>query len=236
MIKKKKKIPESNKNNKSGSKAQNDTDNRNVDDFIFAWGNPRLVVFYQKLVIYTLIPVIIAMSILLIVLSTKVNEVTPLPIYIDREAGTARCVDYKVVDALGKERSPAEIKGFIEQFLLDFYTFNKFTIKSNLQKALVNCHQLVKDRAKELLKESKRIENLGSGRQGICEIGSILIMETKPDIKVQVMFSAKLLDGLGQLYSLINKRAVFRLKTIERNRAHAYGLYIIEYRETKEKI
>ena len=201
------------------------------DDWIRATGNMTFVNTMLKYTVLVLGIVLIFVSSLLITMVKKVNHITPLPIFIDRASGEARCVDYKVIDAQGEKRVPAEINDFVYNFLTDLYTFNKFTIKSNLENALLKTAKDAAGQVKAAIDLPKRADYLSRNVQGICEVNSISIISTTPDIKVQSIFTKKILSPEGDVLSRQKYIAVLRLKPIIRQKGNAHGLIVVEYRE-----
>ncbi|HUT43092.1 MAG TPA: VirB8/TrbF family protein [Desulfobacterales bacterium] len=180
--------------------------------------------------------VIIAESLFLLTLLGKVSEVKPMPIFVDREAGTARVVDFSVIDAEGQKRVDSEIHDFVKDYVSNIYTFTKFTIESNLRRVLDQTSDEAQNMVKNVIYSSKRSESLTGGYQGICDINSISILEASSTIiRVQVVFIRKLISSQNEVSNQSKAVAAITLKVVLRQKNNAHGLYVVEYRESEIK-
>jgi len=175
--------------------------------------------------------IIIVMGIYSYLLTLKIDEIKPLPIFINRETGEAKPVDFDFIDAKGETRCVAEIDDFITGFLTDMYTFNRLTVKSNLMGALSKASKEAAVDIKNTLIVSKRYDMINRNLQGMVSIKNISIIQKLPDLKVQVFFNKRLLSMAGRLESDKNYISIIRIKPVVRKRGNAHGLLIVEYRE-----
>ena len=209
---------------------------KNGDDYIRSLGHSLFLVNMLKGVILILATVIIAESLFLLTLLGKVSEVKPMPIFVDREAGTARVVDFSVIDAEGQKRVDSEIHDFVRDYVSNIYTFTKFTIESNLRRVLDQTSDEAQNMVKNVIYSSKRSESLTGGYQGICDINSISILEASSTIiRVQVVFIRKLISSQNELSNQSKAVAAITLKVVLRQKNNAHGLYVVEYRESEIK-
>lgn len=221
--------------NKKGKKDVKEK-KKNGDDYIRSLGHSLFLVNMLKGVILILATVIIAESLFLLTLLGKVSEVKPMPIFVDREAGTARVVDFSVIDAEGQKRVDSEIHDFVRDYVSNIYTFTKFTIESNLRRVLDQTSDEAQNMVKNVIYSSKRSESLTGGYQGICDINSISILEASSTIiRVQVVFIRKLISSQNELSNQSKAVAAITLKVVLRQKNNAHGLYVVEYRESEIK-
>jgi hypothetical protein len=209
---------------------------KNGDDYIRSLGHSLFLVNMLKGVILVLATVIITESLFLLTLLGKVSEVKPMPIFVDREAGTARVVDFSVIDAEGQKRVDSEIHDFVRDYVSNIYTFTKFTIESNLRRVLDQTSDEAQNMVKNVIYSSKRSESLTGGYQGICDINSISILEASSTIiRVQVVFIRKLISSQNEVSNQSKAVAAITLKVVLRQKNNAHGLYVVEYRESEIK-
>jgi hypothetical protein len=221
--------------NKKGKKDVKEK-KKNGDDYIRSLGHSLFLVNMLKGVILVLATVIIAESLFLLTLLGKVSEVKPMPIFVDREAGTARVVDFSVIDAEGQKRVDSEIHDFVRDYVSNIYTFTKFTIESNLRRVLDQTSDEAQNMVKNVIYSSKRSESLTGGYQGICDINSISILEASSTIiRVQVVFIRKLISSQNEVSNQSKAVAAITLKVVLRQKNNAHGLYVVEYRESEIK-
>lgn len=206
---------------------------RNIDQFIYAYGNSNIINFFLSSITILQMFVIICMGFVIINLTKKVNEQKVLPVFIDRISGSARPIDFDVIDASGKQREESEINDFCSDFISNLYTFNRLTVGSNLKKVLEVSNKNTVNSIRQYLQNSKRAEYINSDNQGIVNIKSIVILESNPTIVVQVFFERLILYHDGEIQEKYSKVSIIKLKTVLRSRGNAHGLYVIEYRETK---
>jgi hypothetical protein len=205
---------------------------KDADNFILAWGNTLIITNYLKIMVVILFVLLIFESFVIIKLASQVVEEKPLPIFIDRIAGDAKPVDYTAIDARGEKRHDAEVAKFCKNFIGDLYTYNKYTVVSNLKSVKKVCTDGVYRIINDLLIEHKRYDKVNEGIQGIVDVKSVVILKSLPDLKVQVFFVVKEKATINK--PDVSHIAIFRIKTIIRNRKNAHGLYVIEYRDTVE--
>jgi len=204
-----------------------------TDDYIRSIGQPLFLVNMLKGIVVILALAVVSLSVMLFTLMGKVSEVKPLPIFVDRDAGTARPVDFSVIDATGNRRSEPEIHDFSRDYIENIYTFTKQTVESNLSRVLDKSSPEAQNQVKNVIFESRRNESLAGGRQGLCDIRSIVVLnDTSTLIRVQVDFIAKEIGNQRDAKREFRKIATVSLKTVLRQRNNAHGLYVVEYRET----
>lgn len=216
------------------AKAENQKGKKsNTDDYVRSIGHSLFMVNLLKGVLIILALVLVAESFLVVSLLGKVSEVKPLPIFIDREAGTARPVDFSVIDATGAKREDAEIHDFVRDYIGNIYTFTSHTVESNLRRVLDQSSEEARNAVKNIIYQAKRNENLTSGYQGTCKFKSISIIEATPTlIRSQAVFDERIFGvGADSLRSR-RKIATIAMKTVIRQRDNAHGLYVVEYRES----
>src|SRR5512140_2115044 len=104
-----------------------------TDDFIRASGNLAYVNTWLKLISLALLLISLVLGAALTVKIIDGRAEHVVPIVINQATGDAIPVDYRVVDAAGEERSPIEVRKFCEDFLAEAYTYNRFTVKTQLE-------------------------------------------------------------------------------------------------------
>jgi hypothetical protein len=155
-----------------------------------------------------------------------------VPIVINQATGDALAVDYRVVDAAGEERSPFEVRKFCEDFLAEAYTYNRYTVKTKLESLARWTVPEALTQVREALNLSRRAELIGRNAQGLAELTSFLITETKPVLKVQAYFHTKAYGSSDEIIEEGNFLAVFVIKPIKRSTRNPHGLIVIEYRQS----
>ncbi len=202
-----------------------------MSDYIYE-KNARIVInlAYRFIIIIELI-IIIMLSIYNYILTGKINEVKPLPIFINKETGSARVVDFKFIDAEGETRSNAEINDFVTGFISDLYTYNRLTVKTNLINAISKTSEEAAADIKNTLLVSKRYDHINRNIQGLVSVKSISILEKLPDLKIQVFFRKRLISSGGDQGEKSDHFAILQIKPVVRKRGNAHGLMIVEYRE-----
>ncbi|HNX97814.1 MAG TPA: VirB8/TrbF family protein, partial [Candidatus Aminicenantes bacterium] len=151
------------------------------------------------------------------------------------EAGTARPVDFSVIDAEGSKRVDAEINDFARDYVTNIYTFTRYTVETNLRRVLDLTADEARNQVQDCVIRSKRNEALSSGYQGVCDIKSISILDAgQTSTRVQVVFVAKQI-GFQAMDSSRKAVATITMKTVLRQRNNAHGLYVVEYRESDIK-
>lgn len=155
-----------------------------------------------------------------------------MPIVINQATGDAITVDYQVVDAAGEERSPVEVRKFCEDFLTESYTYNRYTVKTKLESIARWTAPESLNQVREALNLSHRAELIGRNAQGLAELSSFLITETKPLLKVQAYFHAKAVSPTDELLEEGDFLAVLGIKAVKRSSRNPHGLIVIEYRQS----
>ncbi len=211
-----------------------------MSDYIYE-KNARIVInFAYRFIIIVELLIIILLSFYSYKLTGKINEVRPLPVFINKETGSAKAVDFNFIDAKGETRSNAEINDFITGFISDLYTYNRLTVKTNLINAISKTSTEAAADIKNTLLISKRYDHINRNIQGLVTVKSISILEKLPDLKIQVFFRKKLISMDGDLENVSDHFAILRIKPVIRKKGNAHGLLIVEYRENiflnKEKL
>ncbi len=202
-----------------------------MSDYIYE-KNARIVInFAYRFIIVIELIIIVMLSIYNFILSGKINEVKPLPIFINKETGSAKAVDFRFIDAEGETRSNAEINDFVTGFISDLYTYNRLTIKTNLINAISKTSEEAAADIKNTLLVSKRYDHINRNIQGLVSVKSISILEKLPDLKIQVFFRKDLISKGGDHEERSDHFAILRIKPVVRKRGNAHGLVIVEYRE-----
>ncbi len=202
-----------------------------MSDYIYE-KNARIVInAAYKFIIVVELFIIILLSAHSFKLSGKINEVKPLPIFINKETGSAKAVDFDFIDAKGETRSNAEINDFVTGFISDLYTYNRLTVKTNLINAISKTSEEAAADIKNTLIISKRYDYINRNMQGLVKILSISILEKLPDLKIQVFFRKRLISSDGDSGGNSDYFAILRIKPVIRKKGNAHGLLIVEYRE-----
>ena len=205
---------------------------KGTDDFIRSTGNMAFVNTILKYAVLVLGLVAVSECVALILISREAGKVRTVPIFVDRMSGDAKPVDFSVVDAQGAERVPAEVQAYTMALLNYEYVFNKFTVKSNLEKVLALSTPEAGGQLKNAMDMPGRADALTKGRQGMVEIVSYVCHETKPNIRVQAIFRKKEISPDDE--TVIDKRcmAFVKYKPVPRTVENPHGLVVIEYNET----
>jgi hypothetical protein len=203
-----------------------------TDDFIRSSGNLAYVNAWLKLIalVLTLICLMLGASLLVKIIDGRAEHV--VPIVINQATGDAITVDYQVIDAAGEERSPFEVRKFCEDFLAEAYTYNRFTVKTKLESIARWTAPEALTQVREALNLSHRAELIGRNAQGLAEITSFLITETKPLLKAQVYFHSKVFSPADEIIEEGNFLAVLLIKPVKRSARSPHGLIVIEYRQS----
>ena len=203
------------------------------DDWIRSVGNMTFVNTFLKYSLIVVLLVVVAEAIVIFNLALKVNEVKVMPIFIDRESGSARPVDFDVIDAAGERRPIVEIHDFCINYINNLHYFNIHTIETNLKRAFRVTASAAQNDLKNALMLSDRYDQSRSNMQGICDIKSFTILESKPNLKVEVVFKKKIVTAGGEIFKKTKHKAIMKLKTVKRMKGNAHGFYVNEYRENK---
>jgi hypothetical protein len=164
--------------------------------------------------------------------SKRLSDIKPLVVYVDRDTGITEVREFAVVDARNEQRSENEIWIFVNDFVKNLYDYTHYSQLRNLENAYVLCSQTVKQKIKNYFIRDGRPDRVKSEVIGLCEVESVFIMDTLPDLRVRVVFAKKVIRPGGAV--LLHKKieAVLRVKTVVRDRDNNHGLYITDYRET----
>jgi len=203
-----------------------------TDDFIRSSGNLAYVNTWLKLISVVLLLLCLILGAALVVKIIDGRSEHIVPIVINQATGDAITVDYQVVDAAGEERSPVEVRKFCEDFLTESYTYNRYTVKTNLESIARWTAPESLSQVREALNLSHRAELIGRNAQGLAELSSFLITETKPLLKVQAYFHAKAVSPTDELLEEGDFLAVLGIKAVKRSSRNPHGLIVIEYRQS----
>lgn len=207
---------------------------RGTSDYITAWGNHRLVNDVLKVMLLACIFVIVVLAGTVSYLAVKTSEQKPLPVFIDPYNGWAKPQKWEIVDASGDQRIANEIRRFSQDFIETLYTYNKFTVESNLRKVIELCDPEVKIIIRRYVESSDLPETVSRGGQGLCKVQTVIIQQNLPDLRVQIFFSKEIHRGEIVDVDKSNYVAMMRIKTILRTFDNPHGLQIVEYRETED--
>ncbi|NLT68055.1 MAG: hypothetical protein GXX84_15740 [Acidobacteria bacterium] len=203
-----------------------------TDDFIRSSGNLAYVNTWLKLISVVLLLLCLILGAALVVKIIDGRSEHIVPIVINQATGDAITVDYQVVDAAGEERSPVEVRKFCEDFLTESYTYNRYTVKTKLESIARWTAPESLNQVREALNLSHRAELIGRNAQGLAELSSFLITETKPLLKVQAYFHAKAVSPTDELLEEGDFLAVLGIKAVKRSSRNPHGLIVIEYRQS----
>ncbi len=203
-----------------------------TDDFIRASGNLAYVNTWLKLIalVLLLVSLMLGAALTVKILDSRAEHV--VPIVINQATGDAIPVDYRVVDAAGEERSPVEVRKFCEDFLADAYTYNRFTVKTNLESLARWTAPEALTQVREAMNLPHRGELIARNAQSLAEVRNILITETKPLLSVQAYFHVKALSPADEVIEEGDFLAVLVIKPVKRSTRSPHGMIIIEYRQS----
>lgn len=201
------------------------------DDFIRSTGNMAFVNTFLKFTCLILSFTVLALAGTLVYLGGKVRNQKPLPIFIDRDTGTARPVDFHAIDAAGEKRVESEVLAFVNEYIGNLYTYNKYTVRSNLEKVLAVSSDETLNALRKYWKISARQSRIHSGNQGLARIKTTVIVNALPDLRVQVFFGKSVIGERGDERNSSRNVAVLRIKPVVRSMTNPHGLYVVEYRE-----
>jgi hypothetical protein len=203
-----------------------------TDDFFRVHGNLSYVNTWLKLISLVLLLVCLMLggTLLVKIIDSRVEHV--VPIVINEGTGDAIAVDYRVVDASGEERSPFEVRKFCEDFLTDAYTYNKYTVKTKLESLSCSTSPEALHQVREALKLAHRSELLSRNAQGLAEVTSFMITDSKPLLKVQLYFTTKVLSQMDEIMEEDSSLGAFVIKPVKRSIRNPHGLIVIDYRQS----
>ncbi len=203
-----------------------------TDDFIRSTGNLAFTNLILKYCVLALGLVAVGECVALIFISREAGKVRTVPIFVDRLSGDARPVDFSVVDAQGAERVPAEVQAYTLGLVNFAYVFNRFTVKSNLEKVLALSTPEAGTQIKNAMRMAERADAVTRGHQGLVEVLSYACHETKPNIRVQVIFRKKEITDADETALDQKCLAFVKYKPVPRTVENPHGLVVIEYNET----
>jgi VirB8 protein len=207
-----------------------------TDDFIRSSGNLAFVNTWLKLIVLVLFLTALLLGGALAVKIVEGRTERVVPIVINQATGDALAVDFRVIDAASEQRAPIEIRKFCEDFLGELFTYNRFTVKTNLESVVKWATPEALVQIKEAINLAHRSELMARNAQGVVEIRSFLITETQPLLKVQLYFQAK---AVSQTTTEVLEEGQFQtvllIKPIKRSQRNPHGLIVLEYRQSQFK-
>jgi hypothetical protein len=206
-----------------------------IDDFIRSSGNLAFVNTWLKLIVLVLFLTALLLGGALAVKIVEGRTERVVPIVINHATGDALAVDFSVIDAAGEQRAPVEIRKFCEDFLGQLFTYNRFTVKTNLESVVKWATPEALMQVREAVNLAHRSELMTRNAQGVVEIRSFLITETQPAIKVQAHFQAKALSQTTEVLEEGQFQTVLLIKPIKRSQRNPHGLIVLEYRQSQFK-
>jgi len=205
------------------------------DDFIRASGNPTYINTWLKLICLVLLILCLALTGALAIKIIDGRAEHVIPIVINQATGDALAVDYRVIDATGEERAPVEVRKFCEDFLSEAYTFNRYTVRSNVDALARWSAPEALSQIRENLHLPRRAELIARNAQGLSEITSFMITETQPVLKTQIYFHIKVFGSSGETIEDQNLIAVMAIRPVRRSARNPHGLIVMEYRQSQFK-
>jgi hypothetical protein len=203
-----------------------------TDDFIRSSGNLAYINTWLKMISLALLLACLMLAVALTVKIIDSRTEKVVPIVLSPATGDAVPVDYRVVDAAGEERSPIEVRKFCKDFIGEAYTYNRFTVKTNLESITRWTAPEALTQVREAMNLPRRAELIERNAQSLAECQNILITEAKPLLKVQVYFSVKTLSQVNDATEENNFLAVLVIKPVKRSTRSPHGLIVIEYRQS----
>ena len=206
---------------------------KQANEFVHAHGNLAFVNLILKYAVLVLGIAVTCLSVLVILLGNKARDQKPLPIFIDRVSGEAVPVDWAAVDAEGEDRVLAEVEDFVRNTLHDMYTYNKHTVRSNLENVFKVSTPQAGAQIKASLDLAERADAIARNGQGLCKVQSVTVLEGGSSIRVQVILEKEVVNLSGELDGSSRVIALIRLKPIKRQVGNAHGLAVVEYAENE---
>jgi len=203
--------------------------------FIKTVGHESFIIKVLAWVMLLLFACILVLGVAVVMQSQKITSIKPLVVYVDRDTGVATAKDFEVVDAAGERRNEHETWIFVSDFLKNLYDYTRYSQVRNLETAYLLCHSSVQQKIKEYFIRDGMPGWVKSEVCGLCEVESVFIMDTLPDLRVRAVFKKKVMRPGGSPILDQEVEAVIRIKTIVRERFNPHGLYITDYRETLVK-
>ena len=206
-----------------------------MNELVRVGGNIGFTNTWLKAMVIILLIVCLGLTGALVIKTIDSRKENIVPIVINEATGDALVVDYRVIDAAGERRLPVEIRKFVDDFLADAYTFNRFTVKTRLESLAKSAAPEALNQINNSLNLPRRSELVARNAQGLVEITSFMITETQPMIRVQVYFNTRVLSPNGETYENDNLLAVMTIQAIRRTERNPHGLVVIEYRQNPFK-
>jgi hypothetical protein len=203
------------------------------DDFIRSSGNLAYVNTWLKLIALVLLVMCIALTGTLAVKIIDSRAEHVIPIAINQATGDALVVDYKVIDAAGEERSPVEVRKFCEDFLADAYTYNRLTVQTRLESLARSSTPEALSQIRDSLNLPHRSDLISRSAQGLFEITSFMITESRPLVRTQIYFRTKVFASSGELLEENSLLSVITIRPVRRSTRNPHGLIVIEYRQSQ---
>jgi hypothetical protein len=205
--------------------------------FLKTVGNETFIIRVLSWGVTILFAVVLLLTVAIVIQSKKLTNIKPLVVYVDRDTGIAEVREFDVVDARNEKRDENEIWIFVNEFVKNLYDYTNFSQLRNLENAYLLCERSVQGKIKEYFIRDGRPGRVKSEVVGLCEVESVFIMDTLPDLRVRVIFRKRVIQRGGTLVLDKKIEAILRIKTVVRDRFNHHGLYITDYRETilKEK-
>lgn len=200
------------------------------DDFTRIGGNLAYITNWLKMISLGLFVICLALTGTLVFMLVNHSAEAVIPIVINQATGDAMAVDYKIVDATGEERAPVEVRKFCEDFLSDAFTFNRFTARAHLESLANYSTPEALNQIREGLNLPRRSEHINRNAQGLFEITSFMITESRP-LKTQIYFRTRIYAISGELIEETSQLAVMTIRPVRRSARNPHGLIVIEYRQ-----
>ena len=204
---------------------------RENEDYIHSSGSLAFTNVWLKMMVAVLLFACLGLAVSLVIKIIDGRKENIVPIVINQATGDALVVDYKIIDAQGEERSPVEVRKFCDDFLADAYTYNRFTVKSRLDALSKSAAPEALNQINNGLNLPRRSELVARNAQGLVELTSFMLMESRPTIKAQIYFRTKVLSPTGDVFEENNMLAVMTIRPIRRTERNPHGLIVIEYRQ-----
>lgn len=223
--------------NRLKEKAVNKKIKDSIGLFLKTVGNESFIIRVLLWVVTLLFAAVLVLSAAVVIQSKKLTNIKPLVVYVDRDTGIAEAREFDVVDARNEKRNENETWIFVNEFIKNLYDYTNYSQLRNLKNAYLLCEKSVQQKIKEYFIRDGRPGRVKSDVIGLCEVESVFIMDTLPDLRVRVIFRKKVIQPGGSVILEKKIEAILRIKTVVRDRLNNHGLYITDYRETilKEK-
>ena len=202
------------------------------DDFIRSTGNLAFVNLFLKYAVFVLGLVCLGLTVSLVLLARHVGEVKPLPIFVNAVTGEAKPVDFKAIDAQGRERLPVEVEAFVREYLGCLYTYTRLTVRSNLDEAFARTAPEAQSQVRLFADLAGRAEAIARSGQGLVQVQNVSILQSSPNLAIQAIFRKTALNYNDEVAKEQKCTAVLKLKVVARTVANAHGLVVVEYNES----